>query len=148
MEAIDEEGPIFKRVKIIIAHSKMKTLFRDSDDEDQDVTVPSYNETEKILEQWEAIRTKYAPETDSYAKVNMFNALANKEEDKFEYQERIEERKKYNFYNRRSKLNIPEIINLAQYRLSLFSVFNITDDLDLAALKVKKVRNQLGVVKD
>ena len=43
----------------------------------------------------------------------MFKALVNNDSDKFEYQERIEERKKYNFYNRRSKLGIPDIISLA-----------------------------------
>ena len=37
---------------------------------------------------------------------------------------------------------------MAQFRLSLYSIFNITDDLEMAALKTKKVRNQLRLVKD
>lgn len=37
---------------------------------------------------------------------------------------------------------------MAQFRLSLFSIFNITDELDLACLKTKKVKNQLEVVKE
>ena len=35
---------------------------------------------------------------------------------------------------------IPELISLAQFRLSLYSIFNITDDLEMANIKTKKVR--------
>ena len=61
--------------------------------------------------------------------------------DPYEYHERVEEKKKFNFYRRRAKTALFEIISLAQFRLSLFSIFNITDDLEMAHLKTKKVRN-------
>lgn len=41
---------------------------------------------------------------------------------------------------------IPELISLAQFRLSLYSIFNITDDLEMANIKTKKVRNQVRMV--
>ena len=91
----------------------MKAFFQDSDSSDEDDGMPSYNDTEEILKKWEAIRQKYAPETDSYAKVNMFGALKNAIKDEYEHQERIEEKKKYNFYNKRSKLAIPDVISMA-----------------------------------
>ena len=67
--------------------------------------------------------------------------------DKFEQQEKVEEKKKYNFYKKRSTTSIQEIISMAQYRLSLYSIFNITDDLEFANMKTKKIRNQLRMVK-
>ena len=78
----------------------------------------------------------------------MFGALNKKVKDQYEEQERIEEKKKYNFYNRRSKLAIPEVISMAQFRLSLFSIFNTTDDQEIAGLKTKGIKNQLEVVKE
>jgi hypothetical protein len=63
------------------------------------------------------------------------------QEDKFTQLERAEEKKKYGFYKKRSMTSIPELISLAQFRLSLYSIFNITDDLEMANIKTKKVRN-------
>ena len=37
---------------------------------------------------------------------------------------------------------------MAQFRLSLYSIFNVTDELELSQLKIKKVRNQLKIVKE
>jgi hypothetical protein len=69
-------------------------------------------------------------------------------EDKFDLQERLEEKKKFGFYKNRSSLPIFEIISMSQFRLSLYSIFNLNDDLEMAQLKIKKVRNQLKVVKE
>ena len=41
-----------------------------------------------------------------------------------------------------------EIISMSQFRLSLYSIFNLTDDLEMAGIKIKKVRNKLNVVKE
>lgn len=139
---------MFRRVQQIIEISEAKSLFRDSDDEEQDESVPSYNETELILEKWEAIRQKYAPDTDSFVKKNKFQAFKDTTKDSYENQERIEEKKQYNFYKNRGKLAIPELISMAQFRLSLYSIFNITDDLEMAGLKTQKLGNQLALVKE
>ena len=40
-----------------------------------------------------------------------------------------------------------ELISMAQYRLSLYNIFNITDHMEINTLKTKKVRNQLKLVK-
>lgn len=40
-----------------------------------------------------------------------------------------------------------ELISIAQYRLSLYNIFNITDQMEINTLKTKKVRNQLKLVK-
>ena len=34
-----------------------------------------------------------------------------------------------------------ELISIAQYRLSLYNIFNITDQMEINTLKTKKVRN-------
>ena len=120
------------------------------DDEDLiDIGNPSYGETQELLEKWDKIRNKYAPESDSYQKVSVLHNLKKWiQEDKYEQQERLEEKKKYNFYKKRSTSSIFEIISLAQFRLSLYSIFNLTDNMEMATLKIKKVRNQLKLVKE
>ena len=138
-----------KQVNLILEQSKKKTLLVDDDEDLIDLGNPSYMETQEILEKWQRIRDKYAPETDQYVKVSVIQNLKKwMVEDKYEQQERLEEKKKYNFYQKRSKQSIFEIISMSQFRLSLYSIFNLTDDLELANLKIKKVRNQLKVVKE
>lgn len=68
--------------------------------------------------------------------------------DEYDNEERVEERKKYNFYNKRSEMTVFEVISMAQFRLSLYSIFNISDDMEMSNLKTKKVRNQVRIVKD
>lgn len=56
-------------------------------------------ETQEVLEKWEAIRDKHAPDTDAFKKVSVVQNLKKWiDEDRFYTQERIEEKKKYNFY--------------------------------------------------
>lgn len=61
--------------------------------------------------------------------------------DRFYEQERIEVRKKYNYYKMRIQMPFFELISMAQYRLSLYNIFNITDQMEINTLKTKKVRN-------
>lgn len=46
LEMLSKDGQMYARVLSIIDKSNLKTLFQDSDDENVDVSVPSYNETE------------------------------------------------------------------------------------------------------
>ena len=77
LELIAKDGPTHKRVQGIIFNQNSKTLCNvDSDEEEHDYNI-SYWETDEILEKWAAIRMKYAPETNSFAKVDAFKALTN-----------------------------------------------------------------------
>lgn len=63
---------------------------------------PTYEDTKQIFDKWERIRNKYWPESDLYNKNNNFDdtcALFFLEE--FDKQEKLEERKKFNFYTNR-----------------------------------------------
>ena len=132
----------FRQVIVILEQSKKKTLLVDDDDDVIDIGNPSYQETQEIFEKWDVIRNKHAPETDTFKKISvMANLKKWLDEDKYDQQERIEEKKKYNFYKLRSTTSSFEIVSLAQFRLSLYSIFHLTDDLELATLKTKKVRN-------
>ena len=109
----------------------------------------SYDETEEILVKWEEIRDRYYPECDSY--VNMKDVLmhvCSPTDNVFEYQERAEEKKKFKFYQKRSVMSLSDLISMAQYRISFYGIFSLSDDVRMANLKAKKIRNQLRIVKD
>ena len=41
-----------------------------------------------------------------------------------------------------------ELIQMAQYRISFYGIFSLSDDVRMGTLKVKKIRDQLRVVKE
>ena len=58
----------------------------------------------------------------------------------FEIEEKTEKKKKYNYYLKRSLVSVWELISMTQFRLSLYSIFHLTDEIELANIKIKKVR--------
>ena len=99
---------------------------------------------------WEEIRDLYYPEGDSYANIkdSATHICTPPVTDIFEYQERIEEKKKYKFFQKRSYMSMFELIQMAQYRISFYGIFSLSDDVRMGTLKVKKIRDQLRVVKE
>lgn len=72
--------------------------------------------TSELLQKWEAIREKYLPDGDTYKKHSILKKLAclvDINVDEFEKSEREEERLKYNFYMKRSKVSIKEMISMS-----------------------------------
>ena len=96
----------------------------------------SYSKTKKILKEWAAIRDKYYPECDRWS-----NETPKKCDNLYEQEERDEEHKKFKFYKGRALSRFWSLIPEAQYRLSLMSIFNLTDEIKFANHKAKKLRN-------
>lgn len=140
-----------KQAKRIISQSKAKSIVPVDLDNSMDpeyIGIPSYSETQQLLDKFENIRQKYMPDADTYAKKTLNQRIHfYMTNDRFMEQERIEVRKKYNYYKMRIQMPFFELISIAQYRLSLYNIFNITDQMEINTLKTKKVRNQLKLVK-
>ena len=66
--------------------------------------------------------------------------------DKFDQEEKTETKFKYNYYKKRSQVGVFELISQVQFRLSLYSIFNLTDDIEMDKLKTKKVRGQVRLL--
>lgn len=45
-------------------------------------------------------------------------------------------------------MSIFDLISMAQYRISFYGIFSLSDDVRMGNLKAKKIRDQLRVVKD
>ena len=59
---------------------------------------------------------------------------------KFDQEEKTETKIKYNYYKKRSLVGVWEIISMSQFRLSLYSIFNLTDEIEMSTMKIKKIR--------
>ena len=56
--------------------------------------------------------------------------------------------KNYNYYMTRTKQSFMDLMAAAQFRLSFYNIFYLTDSVDLVKLKTKKVRNQVKIIRD
>ena len=137
LEAIAEDSRNFKIVKVL---SKEAKTLASKDDDLGDIT---YAMTKKVLREWAAIRDKYYPESDRWGPEGK-----KWSGDAYETEERDEERKKYEFYVERATSNFWTLIPLAQFRLSLMSIFYLTDEVKFNGHKTKKLRNQLRIAID
>ena len=62
--------------------------------------------------------------------------------------ERQEKARKFGFYQGRADATFWDLIPLAQFRLSLWSIFSLADNITLNGLKATKLKNQLKVAID
>lgn len=61
---------------------------------------------------------------------------------------RQESGRKFDFYQERANATFWDLIPLAQFRLSLMSIFTLSDNIALNGLKAKRVKNLLSVAID
>ena len=110
---------------------------------------PTYDDTKVLFDKWERIRDKYWPKSDLYSKNNTFQEICELFQlEEFDQQEKLEEKKKFNFYTNRQKMGVFDVVALAQFRLSLMNIFGLFDDILVDEIKTDKVYNQIHIVKD
>ena len=76
MKMLDKDSPEFMQFYRMVAQTKNKTFDAGSSDEDNGGAkgkekIMSYSESQELLERWEALREKYLPGGDNYAKKSM-----------------------------------------------------------------------------
>ena len=137
-EALDSIAEDSVNFKIVLKVSTdKKTLDITYDDDLEEIT---YSRTEKLLAAWAQIRDKYLPESDRW-KLDPLQ----KSDSLYENEERLEEKKKFDFYQARATSDFWTLVPFAQFRLSLMSIFNLADNFKFVELKAKKLKNQLRI---
>lgn len=101
-----------------------------------------------MLDKLDAVRQKYSPETDPFKKMEAKNYLSQLSEDSFDRCKDIQYSKKFKYYKDRAARTMVQLISVAQFRLSLFNIFNLTDNVDMVKLKNKKVKNQVKILRE
>ena len=76
MKMLDKDSPEFMQFYRMVAQTKNKTFDAGSSDEDNgdskgSTKIMSYGESQELLERWEALRKKYLPDGDNFAKQSM-----------------------------------------------------------------------------
>lgn len=79
---LDKDSPEVQQFKKIVDYSKNTTFdVNDSSEDEKDAKTKgknktvTYTESQELLEKWEALRKRYLPTMDSYAKKSMFQSL-------------------------------------------------------------------------
>lgn len=80
MKMLEKDSPEFVQFYRMVAQTKNKTFDAGSSDEDNggakgSTKIMSYGESQELLERWEALRAKYLPDGDNYAKKSMLYSL-------------------------------------------------------------------------
>ena len=90
-----------------------------------------YSKTRAVLAQWQEIKDKYYIE----------ESMAHNGDCQFEKIWKQEKQRKIRFYEERANATFWDLIPLAQYRLSLMSIFNTSDQIALNSGRALKLKN-------
>ena len=107
-----------------------------------------YSQTQELLDKLETVRKKYCPESDSFQKDSMESYLTQLKMDEFDRQRSIQQTHKFQYYSERISQSFVDLMSAAQFRLSLFNIFNLTDNVDLVKMKNRKVKNQVKILRE
>ena len=93
-------------------------------------------------EKLEELRNKYWPES------SLENQIKRCCHNKYEAEDKAQEKKKLNFFKQRSSAPLLDVVGLTQFRLSLMSILRLSDSIIINDMNAKTLRNQVRVVRE